>query len=69
MSSQLSPPEGGDQNQTQALIGMAIAMLSLAVIMVALRFIVRVFVVKGLWWDDWGILLAFVTISYSQSIY
>ena len=62
MSSQLSPPEGGDQNQTQALVGMTIAMLSLSIIMVVLRFIVRAFVIKSVWWDDWAMLLALVCI-------
>ena len=60
MSSSMQPPPDGDNNQTQALIGMTIAMLTLSTMFVFVRFVVRILVVKGVWWDDWTILFALV---------
>ena len=41
-------------------MGMTIAMLSFATIFVSLRFLVRIYIVKSVWWDDWTILFALV---------
>ena len=60
MSSSSQSPPGGDQSQTEALMGMTIAMLSCSTIFVSLRFHVRIFIVKSVWWDDWTILFALV---------
>ena len=60
MNSPSQPPPGGNQSQTKALMGMTIAMLSFSTIFVSLRFLVRIYVVKSVWWDDWTILFALV---------
>ena len=57
------PPPDGDQSQSQAIVGMSLAMLVLSFALVFLRFIVKIFVVKKVWWDDWTILFAFVCLS------
>ena len=54
----MQPPPGGDQTQTPGLIGMTIGIFTISTIFVALRSIVRIFVVKSVWWDDWTILFA-----------
>ena len=41
-------------------MGVTIAMLSFSTIFVSLRFLVRIYVVKSAWWDDWTILFALV---------
>lgn len=48
-------------------MGMTIAMLSFSTIFVSLRFLVRIYVVKSVWWDDWTILLALV--RFIRSLY
>ena len=39
---------------------MTIFMLTLSCVFVGLRVLTRVWVVKGLWWDDWCIIMAVV---------
>ena len=65
MSSPSQPPPGGNQSQNKALMGVTIAMLSFSTIFVSLRFLVRIYVVKSIWWDDWTILLALVSFMRS----
>ena len=67
MSSLSQPPPGGNQSQTEALMGMTIAMLSFSAIFVSLRFLVRIYIVKSVWWDDWTILFALVRFMRSLS--
>ena len=65
MSSPSQTPPGGNQSQNKALMGVTIAMLSFSTIFVSLRFLVRIYVVKSVWWDDWTILFALVSFMRS----
>ena len=60
MSSPSQSPPKNNQNQTETLMEMTIAMLFLFIIFVSLRFLVRIYVVKSVWWNDWIILFALV---------
>ena len=68
MSSSITPPPGGNESQIKALTAMTIAMLSFSTIFVSLRFLVRIYVVKSVWWDDWTILFALVRFMRSRCV-
>ncbi|KAL8961378.1 MAG: hypothetical protein Q9193_002057 [Seirophora villosa] len=51
------PPYGNDNKGAAIIIGGCIT-VALATLFVVLRFIVRIWVVKAVWWDDWTILFA-----------
>lgn len=53
-------PEVCDINQGIGLNVSTILLVALTAIIVAIRFAVRIFVVKEIGWDDWTILLALV---------
>lgn len=60
MENQVGPPPEGDKNtgtQREVVYGL---FLSIAIILVTLRFYVRARMVKNLWWDDIFLLLGIV---------
>lgn len=55
MESEVVPPEGDNTGPTQEAINGLF--LSIACVLVSLRFYIRARIVKKLWWDDFFLLL------------
>lgn len=53
-----TPPPDGDQNRSGGLLATTLLVTVLAIILVTLRMIVRIWIVKKVGWDDWTIILA-----------
>ncbi len=62
-ASSLTPPDG-DTNLGPGVVGTVIVLVTLSIIVVALRFVVRIRIVKSVWWDDWTILFALVRSTF-----
>ncbi len=62
-SSQASPSPANDGGQ---LIGLAIFFIIFTSIIVLLRFYARYLARAGFWWDDWILLVAYVSITGNQ---
>lgn len=60
MSTQLSPPPDGNQNNTGQILAAFIGFPAMSGIFVALRLYTRLCIIKCARWDDWTILLALV---------
>lgn len=62
------PPPEGNVNQAPAIIIAGSITVAVATLFVVLRFIVRIWIVKAVGWDDWTILFAIVcsTIPISE---
>ena len=61
MSSSLSPsPEGGDEDIGYKLVAVAVATISIASVIVAIRLYVRIKIARAVGWDDWFMLLSLV---------
>ena len=54
------PPPKGDQNLGHGIVAVIVVLLTISVIVVALRFATRIWIVRKLGWDDWTILFALV---------
>ena len=52
------PPPQGDKNASGGLLATTILVTALCVILVAMRFATRIWIVKRVGWDDWCILFA-----------
>lgn len=50
-----------DINQGDGLTAAIIMLVGVTVIFVAIRFVIRIWIVKGIGWDDWTILLGVVS--------
>lgn len=59
MSSTGSPPEG-DVNKGPAVVIAISVMITVTLIVVALRWPARLWITRNVWWDDWTILFAMV---------
>lgn len=59
MESEGPPPEG-DVNQKTPIIIYIVILIFATILIVTLRFIVRIFITKVIGWDDWTILFALV---------
>ncbi len=55
-----SPPSDGDVNKGPAIVVALIVIITVTPIVVALRWSVRIWITKKVWWDDWTILFAIV---------
>lgn len=53
-------PLDGDQDRSRGLLATTLLVTSLAIILVTLRMMVRIWIVKKVGWDDWTIILAAV---------
>ena len=53
-----TPPPQGDVNVSGGILATTILVTVIAVVLVALRFATRIWVVKRVGWDDWTILFA-----------
>ena len=60
MASSGPPPPDGDYNLGPGIVQTVTVLMILSVIVVALRFAIRIWIVKKVWWDDWTILFALV---------
>lgn len=54
------PPPEGNVNKGLGLVITTCIIVGLATIVVALRWSVRIWITKKVWWDDWTILFASV---------
>lgn len=54
------PPPEGDVDKGAALIIGGSVTVAVATLFVALRFCVRIWITKSVWWDDWTILFAII---------
>lgn len=57
------PPPFGDKDASGGLLATTILVTVLCVILIALRFVIRICIVKRVGWDDWCILFAGVRVS------
>lgn len=55
------PPPQGNLEKGPVIIAATSVALGFTSIFVALRLVVRIWITKSLWWDDWTILLAMVS--------
>lgn len=65
------PPPQGDYSKGPAIIIFDVVTVSIATIVVGIRFAVRIWISKCLGWDDWTILAAavrFLACWYCQSL-
>ena len=53
-----TPPPQGDVNVSGGLLGTTILVTVISIVIVALRFATRIWIVKRVGWDDWTILFA-----------
>ena len=60
MEQMKGPPPQGDYSKGTSIIIFDVVTVSIATIVVALRFAVRIWISKRLGWDDWTILAAAV---------
>ena len=60
MASSGPQPPDGDVNLGPGNVETIIVLMTVSIIVVALRFATRIWIVKSVWWDDWAILLALV---------
>ena len=56
----VAPPPQGNIDKGVGIIAATCVIVGLTVIVVAMRFAVRVWITKSVWWDDWTILFAIV---------
>ena len=54
------PPPQGDVNKGPSIVITTSLIVGLAAVVVALRWSVRIWITKKVWWDDWTILFAIV---------
>ena len=67
MNSTGSPPEG-DVNKGPAIVIAISVVITVTLIVVALRWSVRLWITKNVWWDDWTILLAMVRRTLNDTV-
>ena len=60
----LASPAACDINQGVGLNAATITLVGAAAVVVAARFVVRLWIVKDVGWDDWTILLAMVILVF-----
>ena len=56
-----TPPPFGDKNASAGIVATAILLFVLCIILVALRFMTRIWIVKRVGLDDWCIFFAMVS--------
>ena len=61
----LGPPPEGDVDKGPALIIASCVTIFIIVLVVILRFMVRIWVSKAIGWDDWTILFAVVRLLFN----
>ena len=61
-----APPSDVDSNFTQGILILTIIPTTLAIIVAGLRFVTRAWIVKGLGWDDFAIMMAVVRAANSM---
>lgn len=62
---QLHPPEL-DQNRGDSVLRISLVTLSIAVILLILRMIARIWILRKVWWDDYSIVAASVSEDLSN---
>lgn len=60
------PPPWGDVNKGLGVIITTSIIVRLTAVVVALRWSVRLWITKKVWWDDWTILFAIVRQNLSR---
>lgn len=65
VTTDLIEPPDGDVNKGPVVLAITYVTTSIALVAVALRMFVRVKIVKSVGWDDYAILLASVSASYT----
>ena len=66
MASPGPPPADGDINLGPGNVETIVVLLTVSIIVVALRFATRIWIVRSVWWDDWAILLALVCTRFPK---
>ena len=56
----VTPPPQGNIDKGPAIIAATCVVVGLTIIVVALRLVIRIWIIKSVWWDDWTILFAIV---------
>ena len=61
-----TPPPFGDKHNSTLILVMVLVVTVLCTVLVTLRFVIRIWIVKRVGWDDWCILFAWVTTLISS---
>jgi hypothetical protein len=62
----LPNPLPPDSDRGPTYLAVLVVGLTLSIVFIALRIYVRARMVKNLWWDDWFMLISFVSVLKAQ---